>query len=99
MAKSHKQHLKDHGYQVGTHPNGRKYDAKTSDQVYQRIAAKYGSDNVWDYRILDVVFDTSNAHYTYEMYWNVVKRDTGETGRLSSRDKGNDGSAKAGGKR
>ena len=81
MPITHKKHLANYGYKPDRQESG-KFDPKLTERVFQRLVEQYGEDNVWDARILEQVFDTSTAHYTYEIYWDVVRIDTEETGSL-----------------
>jgi len=80
--KTHAEHLAEYGY---TPDEGERklYDPKETEQAWRAYNEDYGEGNVWDYRILGDAFKTSNAHFSYGMMFNVVKKDTGEVGSLN----------------
>lgn len=84
MAKTHNKHLKDHGYK----PTGKDpYNSAAAEKAYQTLVRLHGDDNVWDYRVLDEVFDTTHAELQFGIILaGVRKRDTDEIGSLSMTD-------------
>ena len=83
MAKTHKQHLAQYGYKP-TSKNS--FVNAETERVWQTLVKEYGEDNVWDYRVLDEVFDTSHISYSFGFIDGIVKRETGESGTISQTD-------------
>jgi hypothetical protein len=78
--KSLKQHLFEYGYVPNQYAV--EMNEHASDVAYQELTAKYGEDNVWDYRILDKAFECNNANFSYGIMFGVVNRKTGVRGSL-----------------
>lgn len=81
MAKTHKEHLAEWGYEERDLDS--MYDDAQTEAAWQALVAKYGEDNVWDYRILSDAFSTNYASFAYGMMFGVIKRDTNEKGSLN----------------
>jgi len=80
---THKEHLKKWGFDPKGTSTEEDYNSDQTEARWQELIARYGEDNVWDYRILDKAFETNNCNFTLGMMFDAVKRETGEKGSLN----------------